>query len=255
MRAFAAFYRKEALESWRTYRAVIMVVVFVAFGILSPLLAKLVPTLLNGMDMGGGAILQMPDATAFDAWSQFFKNISQMGMLVLIIVCCGITANEFSRGTLVNILTKGLPRHTVIAAKLAVAAAIWTISYAVSLGVAYAYIVYFWGIEPLPHADLAFASLWVFGLALIALLMLGGLLSGNLYGSLLLTAGVIIVLNLIGIAPGTKRYNPISLAGGTVNLLNGSSSPGDYIPALLITLGAFVALIAGSIVVFNRKPL
>ncbi|MCL2482102.1 MAG: ABC transporter permease [Propionibacteriaceae bacterium] len=255
MKAFSSFLGKEFQESLRTYRALIMIAAFVALGVLSPLLAKMVPDLLNGTDMGGGAILRVPAATALDSWGQFFKNISQLGVLVLVIVDCGITGTELARGTLTNFLAKGLSRSTVIWAKFVAASVVWTLCYVLALLVTWGYTWYFWGNGPLPHAFLAFACLWVFGEFLIALLILGGIIQANIYGALLAAAAVIIVLNLVNIAPQAAKYNPITLAGGTVNLLSGQNSPGDYLPALWICLAAIVAVMAAALAVFDRKQL
>jgi len=255
MKTFTTFASKELLESLRTYRLWIMLVVFLALGILSPLTAKLLPALLNGTDMGDGVILHMPDPTAMDAWTQFFKNISQLGGLVLVIVFCGITATEFSRGTLINILTKGVQRSTVIAAKFAVAALIWTLGYAVALGTTLSYVAYYWGLDGMHNVLLAFISPWLFGLLMLALLILGGIIVGNIYGALLAAGGVVIALNIVAIAPKTAKYNPISLAGGTLGLLNGTSQASDFLPALIICIAAIVAVMLASLLVFNRKQM
>ncbi|MCL2470417.1 MAG: ABC transporter permease [Propionibacteriaceae bacterium] len=255
MRAFSSFLGKEFQESLRTYRLLIMVAAFVALGVLSPLLAKMVPDLLNGTDMGGGAILRVPPATALDSWGQFFKNISQLGVLILVIVDCGIMGTELAKGTLTNFLAKGLPRSTVIWAKFVSATVMWTLCYGLALLVTWGYTLYFWGNGPLSHAFLAFTCLWVFGVLLIALLILGGIIQSNIYGALLAAAAVIIVLNLVNIAPQAAKYNPISLAGGTVNLLSGHNTLGDYLPALWICLAAIVVIMAASLAVFDRKQL
>jgi len=254
MTAFAAFCRKELLENVRTYKLWILLAVFAAFGVMSPLLAKMLPDLLSGMDLGGMQI-QIPDGTAFDSWTQFFKNIGQMGMLVLIIVFCGITANEFSKSTLIPIVTKGMKRHTIILAKFTMSVLIWTLAYGVSLAVTWAYTIYFWGNEPLPNAALAFVGLWLFGVLMIAMLILGGICLGNIYGSLLFAAGTVILMALLSILPTVQKYNPLSLAGDAVNLLNGQRLAADVTPALLICVGAILAGILVSILVFNKKQL
>jgi len=254
MRSYLAFCRKEIMENLRTYRLVIMLAVFAAFGLMSPLIAKMLPDLLSGVDMGG-LVVQIPESTAFDSWTQFFKNNGQMGMLVLIIVFCGITANEFTKSTLIPIVTKGMNRRTVILAKDTVSIVIWTVSYAVSLAVTWAYTVYFWGNTPLPNAWLAFVSLWLFGVLIIVLLILGGISMGNIYGALLFSGGAVIVMALVGIAPQAAKYNPISLAGATVNLLNGAQPPSDFIPALLICIALAMAGLLASLLIFDRKQL
>ncbi|MCL2735459.1 MAG: hypothetical protein FWD75_02370 [Propionibacteriaceae bacterium] len=253
MTSYVSFCKKEVLESWRTYRLVIMLVAFIALGVLSPLLAKLLPDLLSGTDLGNGIILQMPPATALDSWTQYFKNIGQMGVLILVIVFCGVTGTELSKGTLTTILAKGMRRSTVILAKFSVATVIWTLSFVVSLAVTYAYTVYYWGSGPLPHALLAFGSLWVFGVLLIACMVLGGILLSTIYGALVAVAVVVVAGNLVALSPATAPYNPISLAGGTVALLDGSKTTGDFLPAVWISLALILVLLGASVAVFDKK--
>ena len=255
MRAFIAFTKKECTENIRTFRFVILASVLLFFGILSPLTAKLLPELLGSIDMGGGIMITLPDPTAIDSWTQFFSNIGQMGMLALIITFSGITANEISRGTLVNLLTKGMPRHTVILSKFLTASVIWTIGYVISLAVCYAYTMYYWPAESISNAFIAFFSLWFFGELMIAMLIFGGVLFGTFYGSLLSCFGVIITMSLISIAPATQKYNPQSLAGATLGLLNDQSKISDFIPALIICAIAIVIFLVASILVFNKKKL
>jgi ABC-2 type transport system permease protein len=173
-------------------------------------------------------------------------------MLTLIIIFSGLMANEFSRGTLINLLTKGLRRDTVILAKFAAATVIWTLAYLVCLGVTVAYTAYYWGID-IHNAVLAFGGLWLFGEFLIALLIFGGTLFANFYGGLAVAGGVIIALNLVGIAPKAAKYNPISLAGATLALLTGEQGSSEFATAVIITAVAVIALLAASVGVFRKK--
>ncbi len=199
--------------------------------------------------------MNIPNPTALDSWTQFFKNIEQMGMLVLALVFSGLMAAELNRGTLVNLLTKGARRSSLVCAKFTVAALIWTLSYVLALAVTLAYTLYFWGSEPVPHAFLAFVSPWVFGLFLIALLMLGGVLSKNTVGSLLVCGGVVAVLNLVNLAPQVQRYNPVSLASGTLGLLSKQSVPRDFLPALAVCVVFIGAVLVAAVALFNRKQI
>jgi ABC-2 type transport system permease protein len=255
MRAFIAFTKKEFVESLRTYRLFILAAVFLLLGVMSPLTAKIMPDLFSGIDLGGGLTITVPEPTAMDSWSQFFKNVGQMGMLLLIITFCGIMANEFSRGTLVNLLTKGLKRHTVVLSKFLAASLLWTASYLLCLSVCYAYTEFYWPAIVLCDPFFAFLSPWLFGEFLIALLILGGILFRNFYGSLFTCFAVIIVLSLLNINPHLQKYNPIMLASGTLNLLNAQKEAADFIPAAILCACLVVVLIIGSIVAFNKKKL
>jgi len=254
MKAFVSFCKKEFTESMRTYKFIIMLTVFVILGIMNPFAAKLLPDILNGTDMGG-MIIQMPEPAAIDSWAQFFSNMGQIGFLTLIIVFCGIMSNELSKGTLVNILTKGMKRRTVIFSKITVAVLIWTLCYCVSLGVTWAYTAYFWGNDAIPHAFLAFVCPWVYGLLMLALMILGGICFRSFYGSLLLTGGAVVVMSLLNIIPKIQKYNPVSLAGGTLGLISEQKVPGDFIPALVICASLTALLVAGSVVIFDRKQI
>jgi len=253
MKAFNSFTRKEFTESMRTYRIVVLAAVFLILGLMSPLVAKIMPDLFSGIDLGGGVSITVPPPTAFDSWMQFYSNVGQMGMLAIIITFCGTMAHELSRGTLVNLLTKGMKRHTVILSKFLATSTLWAGSYLLCLLVCYGYTEYFWPGYALSNAFLAFFSLWLFGELLIALVILGGTLFSNYFGSLLSCFGVIIVLSLVNIIPRAQKYNPISLAGDALNLLNAQKEAADFMPATIICATSIVLLIVASIVVFNKK--
>jgi len=252
VRAFVAFTKKEFTESVRSYRLFVLAVVFLLLGIMSPLVAKLMPDLISGTDLGGVTIT-LPEPTAMDSWAQFFGNVGQMGMLALVITFSGIMATELSRGTLVNLLTKGMKRHTVILSKFLTASLIWTVSYLLCMAVCFAYTEYYWPAATLHEPFLAFFAPWLFGMLMIVLLILGGILFGNLYGSLLTCLTTVIALSLINIASVAHKYNPISLASGTLNLLNGHMKAADFIPAAIICAVAVVILLVTAIAAFNKK--
>ena len=229
-----------------------MLCVFVFLGILSPLTAMLLPQLLGSIDLGDGIILTLPEPSAMDAWLQFFSNIGQLGMLVVIIMFSGIMANEFSRQTLVILLTKGLSRMAIILSKFIAASLVWSLAFLLSLAITAAYVAFYWEINIL-NGLFAFFSLWLFGELLISLLIFGGTLFASFYGALALAGASIITLALISIVPDLQRFNPLSLSGGTVVLLNGTQHTEFFMPAILICLVAIITLIAASIVVFKRK--
>ena len=253
--SFIAFTKKEFVESLRTYRLIVLIGVLLFFGILSPLTALFLPEIIGSLDMGDGVTLTLPEPSAMDSWTQFFSNVGQMGMLALIITFSGIMANEISRGTLVNLLTKGMKRHTVVISKFLYANAMWTVGYGLCLAVCYAYTEFYWPAADLSNAFLAFSSLWLYGVLMISMLVFGGVLFGSFYGSLLFSLGMIIVMALLNIAPALHKFNPISLAGGTLELLSAHKEAADFSPAMIICTVAVVLMLVGSIVIFNRKKM
>nr|AGS51985.1 hypothetical protein [uncultured bacterium contig00006] len=253
MSGFVVFLRKELTESLKTLRLPIALAVFALIGVMNPMFAKLMPEIMGGIDLGGVA-LELPAPTAMDSWAQFYSNVGQLGMLTVIIVFSGVMSQELSRGTLVNLLTKGLGRPAVVAAKFAAASSVWALCYALCLSVTAAYTAYYWELD-LQNAAVAFTGVWLVGELLIALLIFGGALTANTYGALGVTGGAVAALLVAGIAPSFERFNPLSLAGSAFALLSGAAAVDYYAPALAITAASVLLLVAASAAIFRRKRL
>src|SRR5437588_11265370 len=67
---FVAALRKELLEQWRSYRALVVAVVLLGFGLLSPLVAKFTPELFRLLPDGQQIAGLIPPPTILDAVAQ-----------------------------------------------------------------------------------------------------------------------------------------------------------------------------------------
>lgn len=117
---FATLLRKEMREQRRTYRLWILIGVLVVSGMISPLLAKYTPLLLSaipGVPPQLAAIIPAP--TILDSFNQYIKNVTQFGVIVVIVLTMGVMAQEVERGTAAMLLTKPVSRSAVILAKWA----------------------------------------------------------------------------------------------------------------------------------------
>lgn len=253
-RAFTAFVKKECLEHWRTYKILILAIVFVLLGMMNPVTAKITPELLRSL-MPKGMNITITEPTVMDSWAQFFKNVPQLGLFVLVILFGGSMANEFSRGTLLNMLTKGLPRRTVLLSKFTVSAGLWTASFWLCFGISYAYTAYFWSMRGVNNLFYSLLCLWLFGVLLLAVLLLFGVLFKNGYGCLLATGAFVVALLLFYVAPALQNYNPYALASENMALLTGQKQAAALLPAVLICLGGIAASLTGAVALFNKKQL
>lgn len=254
MKAFIAFTKKEFMESIRTYKFAILIIVFLLFGFMNPVIAKVMPEMLQSF-LPEGMTITLPPSTAIDSWMQFFKNVSQMGFILLVVLNSGLMATEFSRGTLVNVLTKGLSRSTVVFSKLFASVMIWTLSYLICTVVTYAYTLYFWPSGTVEHLLLALLGLWIFGILLIAFTILGGVLFKTMGGSLIFTGFLVVVMTVINIFPKARPYNPSTISSSNVALLTGGQSIMDFNLSIGIALIAIVVSIIGSVLLFNKKQI
>lgn len=252
MRGYVAFLKKEWMESVRSYRLLILGIAFLFFGITSSLMAKLLPEIIGSMDMQGMELI-IPDPTAMDAYTQFYKNTTQMGSIVMLLVFSGVLSAELSKGTLINVLTKGLSRTSVVLAKYTMMAMLWTIVYSGAASINYGYTKFLFPEDTLPHIFYAYVTFWVFGLFLLALLLLGSALFSGSYSGLIFTVAVVIVLMLIGMVPKLSDYNPLTLASVNTSLLDGSVKIGDTRSTMAITIGGTVAAVLGTVIRFRKR--
>ena len=146
MKGFVAFFEKEVRELVRTKRLMILLAVFVIVGIMNPAVAKLTPKLFELMadDLSEqGIVLGEMKVTALDSWTQFVKNMP-MALIVMLIVFGGIYTSEYTKGTLIPLLTKGLSRGSVVLSKLAAMLLTWSAGLWLCYGITYFYSDWYW---------------------------------------------------------------------------------------------------------------
>ena len=254
MRGYFAFIKKEFTEQLRTFRVLILFAVFFIFGMMSPLLAKLLPDILSGMELQGMTI-NIPEPTAMDAYSQFFKNTTQMCVIVILLVFGGIISNELTRGTLINVLAKGLGRHTVILAKYTAALTLWTVTFFFSVLVNQGYTMYLFDTSEVKNIVFSMFCFWLFVALLLALIILSSILTGGSFGGLILTAVALGALLLLNVFPKLEKLNPIYLSSKNMDFLTGSANPAAAVTPILVTVVLIILSLLAAAALFNKKKL
>ncbi|MFS8501551.1 MAG: ABC transporter permease [Caldicoprobacter sp.] len=254
MRGYLVFLKKEIFEYTKTYKLLIMLVVFAIFGITNPLIAKLLPEILGSLATDG-VIITLPEPTAYDAWEQFFKNATQMGLIVTVIIFSGVLSSELSKGTLINLLTKGLSRTAVILSKYTCMVLVWTASIALCFGLTYGYTVYLFPKDETSNLLFSVFCLWLFGLFLLAVLIFSATLTKSNYGCLLITLVAVLACMIMDIVPAMHRYNPISLATDNMGLIMNSIEVSSLYSAILISCLLSLIFVSLSVTIFRRKQL
>lgn len=254
MRAYWSFTKKELLESISTYKLLILGCIFLMFGFMNPIIAKITPELVKSF-MPGGISIDLPAPSVADSWMQFFKNVPQMGLAVLAILFSGMMAGEIQKGTLILMVTKGLSRGAVLCSKFTVAVLLWTVSYVMCTGVTYGYTVYFWGMDGIKNLPAALLGVWLFGILLLAFDLLGSVISKSSYSSLLFTGIMVAGMFLLNIVPKIQKFNPIRLASEPYGLITGTLRISDFSWSFFTTGVLLLILLVLSGIVFRKKQL
>lgn len=237
MRAFLEFIRKEWLELSRTGKLLILGVVFLIFGISNPAIAKLTPWLMEMMseDLSElGMTVSKVDVNDLHSWTQFFKNVSMI-LIIFLVIFSGTVTTEYQKGTLIPILTKGIRPHTIFAAKTTMVLACWTVGYWCAVGITYGYNAYFWGNVVAKYIEFTLFVYYIFGVWIITVLsLMSSILQSNI-GVLLGTAVVFGVDFLGTMFPKIEDYLPgkLTVSG---ELLCGMAEPKDYGKSIVVTV-------------------
>ena len=256
MKSLIAFFKKEIMEQIRTKKLLIIGLLFVLFGILSPAIAKATPLLAEkfGESLSeSGMTITVVSVSALDSWVQFFKNIP-MALIAFVILESGIFTKEYRSGTLVLSLTKGLSRYKVVISKALVMIMLWSIGYWLCFGITYGVNAYFWDNSEAQNLIFSVACSYVFGLWIIMLLILFSTVFNSNIGVLAGTGGIVLIFTLLNIIPKIKEYFPTMLMDGN-SLIYGLIDTQTYIAPLIISLATCVICLIISIPVFNKKHL
>ena len=251
-----AFLKKELLEQIRSGKLLFLGILFVLFGVMNPAVAKLTPWLLEVMADSmaqGGMTITIGEVTALDSWVQFFKNIP-MALIAFVLMEGSIFTREYSSGTLLLSLTKGLARYKVVAAKTLVLTVLWTLGYWLCFAITYGYNAYFWDNSVAQNLLFSVVCWWLFGLWVISMLILFSSLAKENTGVLLGTGGVVLICSLFSFIPKVQKFLPTQLSDGN-SLIYGLAGTDKYIPALLVAIAMSLACLIISIPLFNKKQL
>lgn len=251
-----AFMKKEWMEMVRTGRLWLLLFVFVLFGIMNPALAKLTPWLMKLMSdslADSGIVLKEVQINAMDSWMQFFKNMP-MGLLVFVLIWSASFTTEYQRGTLVQIVAKGMSRSKIMAAKTGMMLGIWTVLYLICFGITYAYNAYFWDNKIASHLGFGVFCYWLFGIWAITFLVLFSTLAQSNTQVLIGTGVVVFGGYLLSMIEKIGKYVPAKLMDG-MTILKGTTVPKEYIASIGITTGMIVVSLGLAAIFFQKKRL
>lgn len=256
MKQLIAFTKKEFLEIIRTGKIYILLIIFTIFGIMNPAIAKLTPWLYEMMSdslMEQGITIGNVGVTAMTSWEQYYKNMS-MEFIVIIVMFCGILTSEYQKGTLINMLTKGLSRWKVIAAKSIALLISWSLCYWLCFGITFGYNAYFWDNNIADHIIFAAVCSYLFGIWLISQVILWSAFLNSGSAVLLATGVIYAVVSMLSMIPGISDYLPTKLTSGMA-LLTGNTNVSEYTIAIVVTLVMVVVVGAVTIIKFNKKKM
>lgn len=255
MRGFLSFARKEVLEIVRTWRIWVLPGMLLFFAVSGPVMAKFTPEIvksLGGSEMAA-LVKAMPKPTYLDAYGQWIKNLSQIGLFAIIIIYGGLISSERKSGTAILVLTKPLSRTAFVMAKAAVHGAFLVVAVGMTT-------VATWSVTRLVFGKSPGGPLWsaVVGWLALAIFFLGVMtLLSSLLGSQAGAAGiglaVFAALSVAGMSEPLRRFSPAGLVQAPALLAAGKQSA--ILSPVITSCGLAILLVMAAAEVFRTKEL
>ncbi len=240
---------KEMLQLVRSYRLLITCSVFGFFGLSSPLLARYAADILRAVGNTGNLVIEITRISYLDAASQYMKNISQIGVLLLIYLNMGAVASEREADTAAFVLVKPVSRRSFFVSKLLAQAFSATIGLLVAAVGAWIY------------TDLLFANapagafvglnllLWVYLLTMVAVTLLFSTLLESAVAAGVAAFLFWIFSMALSAVPAVAPYLPASLLTDAMGLMEGRP-PG--LSAVAASILIIVAATVGGVMALKR---
>lgn len=256
MKQLTTFLKKDFLEQLRSGKLMMLGILSCLFGIMNPAIAKLTPWLLETMaeDLAeSGMFITEVKVDALTSWAQFFKNMPIM-LIVFIVMFGSILTAEYQKGTLINVVTKGMKRWKIVISKLLVMVVLWTAGFFMTFGITYGYNAYFWDNDVAGNLLFAVSGYYLVGLWLISAILPGSVIFKASSQVMLFTGAAYVLSYLLGFLPALKKWVPTFLLSSN-ELLMGTLDCDQCFRAVGITI--FLILLNGilAVIVFNKKTI
>ena len=254
MMSSAAFLYKEFKEILRTPKIIILPAVFTFFGILSPLTGRYMNEIL-AFSLKGQMEIKLPESTYFDSYGQFFKNLTSICIIIVILTFMGTVTDEKTRGSAALILTKCVSRANFILGKFFACTSLFTFAYVLSIAVCLYYTYFLFHIFLIPNLWLSLLMFWIYGIFIISITIFASIL-----GKSTMTAAVLSFLGFVAISfltfiPYVGKYTPGSLSNLCMEVLTGVKAAEQALYPIIATAVLTIFTIISSIFVFKRQEI
>jgi ABC-2 type transport system permease protein len=245
--------RKEIMEQFRTRRFLIVFIVLLVWGMLSPLTAKFIGEIFNSIPSMAPYSALIPPPTVTDAIGQYIKNVNQFMVILALLVTMGSVVVEKDKGTAALMLVKPLSRSTFILAKFLALVFTFGISLLAAAIADYYYTLYLF--QPLEIGSFLAVNGFMLldALVYVAITLFASTLVKSQAAAAGIGFGALLILALLGSFPPLKDKLPDQLVQWGAELMTGAHTA--YWPALLISVGIILASLLGAWLVFRKQEL
>jgi ABC-2 type transport system permease protein len=236
-------WKLERLRMTRTPRAIALAGTYLFFGLLGPVTAKYLQDIVNRFGSGVQVIIAHP--TPKDGITNYISQISQTGLIVVIVIAAGALTFDARRGLSTFLRTRTTSMWQLIAPRFTVNAAAAVTAY--TLGTLAAWYETAMLLGP-PPAGAMLAGLLcgsVYLIFAVAVTSAAASIARSTLATIGLTIAALLALPLLGMIGPIHTWLPSTLVTAPITLL-GTSTLSDYLPALATATTATALLLTAA---------
>lgn len=242
-------WRLEWLRLIRTPRAISLGAVYLVFGLLGPVLARYLADIVQHVK--SGITFTVPPPTPKDGVAQYISQVSQTGLVVVVVVAAGTFAFDGRRGVATFLRTRAPSMAALVVPRYVVSSLAAVGAYA--LGTLAAWYETALLIGPLPVGPMLAGLLCqaVFLIFAVTVVACAASVARRTMGAIGIALAVLL-LPVAGVASAVHDWLPSTLVNAPVELL-ATASLGDYVPALAVAALATPTLLALAVVRLRKR--
>lgn len=235
-----SLWRLELLRMIRTHRWMILVGVYVFFGIAGPLTGRYLGQILARF--GGEIVIEMPEPTPSDGIVQFLSNTTQLGLLTVVIVAASALAIDARVEVAAFLRTRVQHPRQLLWPRYAVVTA--TAVLALLLGTTTAWLLTVVLLGGLPAVEMIIGTLFgalylAFVAAIVAFV---GSWARGMVTTVFTSLAILIAVPMIGMLPPVEPWLPSHLVTAVAAMIEGAPAA-DHLRAAGVSLVAIPALL------------
>ncbi len=227
-------WRLEWLRMTRSPRGLVLVLVYLFFGFTGPLLVKYMGQIARYASSGVQIIAPTPRAV--DGIVNYVNQVSQTGVIVVVVVATGALAIDAHRGLATFYRTRVPGLFALIWPRFVVASAAAAVAYLLGTAAAWLETGLVLGGLPVRPLLLGTACELVYLTFAVATVAAAASVGRGALGTIGISLGVLlVVLPLLDTAPGARDWVPATLMRAPAALLSGASAA-DYLGPVAVSL-------------------
>ena len=244
-------WRLEWLRLVRTPRAVSLAVLFIAIGLIEPVVTKYENTIFA--HLGNGVRISSPPPTPPDGLNAYVSEVLLVGLILVVVLAAGALTFDASKGRAIFLRTRVASTWQLLAPRVAVTAVAAAVAYL--LGTLAAWYETSLLLGSLPATQLLAGVLC--GAVYLGFAVAVTALAASLARSTIATSGIafmiLLILPVLGSVRVLARWLPSALVNAPVGLVSRAHPLGYYWPALVVAAAASAAALAVATSLLNAR--